>query len=579
MSPSFVLFAVMLLGVVAVSLLLIRMRQSLLIGYFLCGVLIANSGLLPVLGQENTTESIHQMAEFGIMLLLFTLGMEFSLGEIRHVRKLAFVGGGLQMGVTAVAAAISVALLLNAPPAQLLVLAVACALSSTAIPLKVFQDMELGASPGARTALAFAIFQDLFIIGFLVLLPVLFPSASGESAALAPELAWVAAKGVIFVAISVILARWVIPRLLHAVAGTRSKELFTLAVIGLCIGVALVAGLLNLSMVLGAFVAGLAVSESIYKHRIMADVLPLKDLFLTLFFVSVGLIVDVSAALRNAPLIIVACISLMLVKSVIVVLIGRLLRLRWRTAVLAAFGLCSGGEFSLVLLQKVGQLKPWPGDIEQVCLSVLALSMALVPMLMRHAEGVGTWLEKLFPVKHSGSAGDLPPAKRARILQDHAIICGYGPVGKSLAEALNAQGVPTLVIELNAQTARDLQKAGQPVLFADAAHYETWELAGLNRARLVAFTFPNIETVEQALPLIRPQYENLPILARTKFSSDSDRLLALGVNIIVLDEEESSRATIRHALSAIERPGAAAVSRESSLEAITPAKPKESSAT
>ena len=552
MPPTFVLFALMLVSVVIVSLLLVRIRQSLLVGYFLCGVVIANSGLLSTLGLDHDGEIIHQMAEFGVILLLFTLGIELSLGELRYVRRLAFVGGGWQMSLS-MALAVGVALAaLKLQVPHLVVLGVACALSSTAIPLKVFEDMDLASGPGARTALAVAIFQDLFVILFLVILPGMFPQGASEAASLWPELGRAAARGLIFVGISFALSRWVIPRLLHTVAASRSRELFTLAVVGLCIGVALIAGLLQLSMVLGAFVAGLAVSESIYKHRIMADVMPLKDLFLTLFFVSIGLMIDLPTAQRNAPVILLVALALMTAKTLIMLGVGRILRLRWKTAVLAAFGLCSGGEFSLVLLQKVGQLKPWPVDVEQVLLAAIALSMGLVPVLMRYAELVGAWLEKKLPLKLR-AADELPPAKRAKVMQDHAIVCGHGPVGKALVDALNEQGVTTLVIELNADTVRTLHKAGQPVLFADAAHHETWELAGVDRARMVAFTFPNPEPAIKALPLIRSIKPEIAVMARTKFTSDLESLQSAGVDILVLDEQESGRAAIRRALRVFEQ--------------------------
>lgn len=553
MPPTFVLFALMLVGVVVVSLLLVRIRQSLLVGYLLCGVVIANSGLLPALGLQYDGEVIHQMAEFGIILLLFTLGIELSLGELRFVRRLAFVGGGWQMAITMALALVAALATLKLQIPQLVVLSVVCALSSTAIPLKVFEDMGLASGPGARTALAVAIFQDLFVIIFLVVLPGMFPADAGDSTFMAPELGRIVGRGLIFVAISFALARWVIPRLLHTVARSRSRELFTLAVVGLCIGVALIAGLLQLSMALGAFVAGLAVSESIYKHRIMADVMPLKDLFLTLFFVSVGLMIDLPTALRNAPLIILVALALMVAKMLIMLGTGRILKLRWKTTVLAAFGLCSGGEFSLVLLQKVGQLKPWPGDVEQVLLAAIALSMGLVPVLMRYAEGFGGWLERRMPQTALAASGELSSAKRAKIMRDHAIVCGHGPVGKALVDALNEQGVATLVIELNADTARALHKSGQPVLFADAAHHETWELAGVDRARLVAFTFPNPGPAIQALPLIRGIKPEISVMARTKFTSDMETLQKAGVDILVLDEQESGRAVIRRALRVFEQ--------------------------
>jgi monovalent cation:H+ antiporter-2, CPA2 family len=546
--PTFTLLAVMLVGIVIVSLLLLRMRQSLLVAYFLCGMVIANSGVLDSLTAASE-DSIAQMSEVGVMLLLFTLGMEFSLGELRYLRKQAFLGGGLQVGLTMLIAAGILAGFTSLSPLLITIASVAIALSSTAISVKVFQDLGLQANPGARLALAIAIFQDLFIIAFLVLLPVLFTASHAAGGGIAWQMALVAGKGVLFVAISWLLARHVIPPLLHAVADTRNRELFTLSVAGLCIGVALLAGLLELSLALGAFVAGLAVSESIYKHRILADVQPLRDIFLALFFVSVGLMIDVSIALANWLPILCITALLIVIKATLVILIGcKAIGLRGRPSALAALGLASGGEFSLILIQKTSASATWPDGLDQILVASLAISMGLVPVIMRLADPLGERVERHLGRRRAQSSDPLPPARRAKIMEDHAIVCGYGPVGQSLVEKLALAGIPSVVIELNAKTARELAKAGQPVLFADARHSETWHLAGVSRARLIAFTFPNAEATAEALPVIREIKPEITILARTKFSSEADKLRALGVNLVVLDEAESGRAVVKEAL-------------------------------
>ena len=554
--PMFLLLAVMLLGVVAVSLLLLRIRQSLLVAYFLCGVAIANSGLLDGM-MAASGGGLAQMSEVGIMLLLFTLGMEFSLGELRYLRRQAFLGGGLQVGLTMLAAALVAAAVWSPPFPVVLVLAVAMALSSTAISVKVFQDSGLAASPGARFALAVAIFQDLFVIAFLVVLPLLAPSAASDDGSILAQMALVLGKGLFFVVLSWLLARHGIPRLLHAVADTRNRELFTLTVAGLCIGVALVAGLLGLSLALGAFVAGLAVSESIYKHRILADVQPLRDIFLALFFVSVGLMIDVRVALENWLPIVITTVALLTVKAAILIVVGcRFLGLRGKPAALAAMSLASGGEFSLVLLQKTALLPGWPHGLAQWMLASLTFSMGLVPVVMRLAEPLGGWLERRIGSRRPQASVELPPAKRVRILSDHAIVCGYGPVGQMLVQKLSLAGIASVVIELNAQTVRELAKAGQPVLFADARHRETWLLAGVERARLIAFTFPHAEITAEALAVIREIKPEITILARTKFASEEAGLRALGVNIVVLDEAESGRAMVKKAMCVFDHPEA-----------------------
>jgi CPA2 family monovalent cation:H+ antiporter-2 len=540
--PLFALLALMLAGVVMVSLLLLRLRQSMLAGYFICGVLIANSGVLALLGGGESHDQVSQMAEFGVVLLMFTLGLEFSLGDLRFLRRLAFVGGGWQMGLCMVVVAVASTALHSSSWQGAVLLSVALAMSSTAVSLKSFQDLGLEASPGARMALAVAIFQDLFIIVFFLFLPLLLPH-EGAATALMPRLGSLALRGGAFVILAGVAARWVIPWLLNAVTRTRSRELFTLSVIGSCVGLAFVGGLLGLGLALGAFVAGLAVSESIFKHRILADVMPLKDLFLTLFFVSVGLMIDIKAAMVLWLPICTLTAVLMLSKAGLVTVIARHLGLAHKQALMAGIGLCSAGEFSLVLLQNAGGAHLWSNDTQQTLLAASALSMGLLPALLKFGIPLGDWLVKRGwgrgkPVKVDG--GNL--RQRISGLTDHAIICGHGPVGEKLNKALLDSGVRTLVVELNADTVQKLQRQGQAVLFADASHEETWELTQLKNARMVALTFPDATVNAQALAMIREHRPDISVLARARFSSDVERLKRLGATQVVNDETEASRA-------------------------------------
>lgn len=549
-SPMFSLLALMLVGVVAVSLVLLRLRQSLLIAYFLCGVAIANTGLLESVAGESARETVATMSDYGVMLLLFVLGMEFSIGELKHLRRYAFTGGTLQMGITMAAAAAASWAYFGLSWSQLIVVAVACALSSTAISVKLYQDMGIAASSGARLALGIAIFQDVFVIFFLVILPALMAAGPGEGT-LGVALGGVVAKGLAFVGISVLLARYVIPRVLHAVAATKSRELFTLTVAGLCMGVALLAALMGLSVVLGAFVAGLAVSECIYKHRILSDVAPIKDLFLTIFFVSVGLGIEIAPLLEDWAVVLSVAAGLIAGKSLLVAALARLLGLSWRAAAAAGIGLGSAGEFSLVLMGKTAELTPWPDEVNQPLLAAMALSMALVPVLMRFSLPLGRWLEKNYPDLLRRHRRYEAEPRTGVELCDHAIVCGYGPVGQSLVAALSAQGVPSLVVDLNAQAIHQLQSAGQPALFADAAQREVWKLCGVDRAKLVAFTFPATPAVEAALGYVREENPAIAVMARTKFRSEAERLADIGADIVVLDEQESGRAMVKRALGVL----------------------------
>lgn len=549
-SPMFSLLALMLVGVVAVSLVLLHLRQSLLVAYFLCGVAIANSGLLTSIAGDQARETVATMSDYGVMLLLFVLGMEFTLGELKHLRRYAVFGGAWQMGVCMALAGLAAWSFFHLGWAQAVVVAVACALSSTAISVKLYQDMGISASSGARMALGVAIFQDIFVIFFLVLLPVLLASG-GEGNGLGPALILVVGKGLAFVGVSILLAKYVIPRVLFAVASTRSRELFTLTVAGLCMGVAFLAALMGLSVVLGAFVAGLAVSECMYKHRILSDVAPIKDLFLTIFFVSVGLGIDLQSLASDWGLVMGVAGALIVGKSFLVGLLARLLGLSWRAAATAGIGLGSAGEFSLVLMGKAEAMTAWPEGLNQALTAAMALSMALVPVLMRWAQPAGQWLDARHPNLWRRQHHFEGPTRSTVELSDHAIVCGYGPVGRALVSSLSTQGVPSLVVDLNATAIRGLLSNGQPALFADASQGEVWDLCGVERARMVAFTFPATPAVEAAVGHVREKNPAITVMARTKFRSEAEKLADIGADIVVLDEEESGRALVRRALGVL----------------------------
>ena len=550
-TPFFGLLALVLVMAVLMSLLLVRLKQSLLVGYFLVGILIANSGLLGLVGASKDDPVIGMLGELGVILLMFTLGIEFSIGELRHLWRTALFGGGLQVllcgGVGAAAARWA-----GMPGPEAMVVGVAVALSSTAVAMKSFQELGQPNNPGARAALGVALFQDILVILFMLVLPAIYGKGSGNAAA---GIAVALGKGLLFLGAALMLGKYGLTPVLHAVARTRSRELFTLTVIALCAAVALGGEALDLSLALGAFAAGLVVSESIFAHRILADVLPFKDLFLTIFFVSVGLMIDVPAVLASWPLVLVGTAAILLVKGGVVIGVSRLLKLPVRPALLAGASLASTGEFSLVLLARAGELRAIDPAVEQLLLACTAVTMGLVPSLMKGAGPFGRWLENRGLVqsrKAPANAPGLAPGAVVHGLADHAVICGYGPVGRSLNEAMRRCGVETLVLELNSDTVRTLKSEGQPVLFADATHPEALDLAHIERARMVAFTFPAVELTLAALPLVRERNPQVCVFGRAKFADEATRLRELGVNV-VHDEKESAGAMIRAAMGTYQR--------------------------
>lgn len=552
-SPLFGVISMVLLMAVLMALLLHRLKQNFLVGYMICGIIIANTSLLGSFGSESTEMDgvIAHLAEMGVILLMFTLGIEFSLGELKHLWRVSLIGGGIQVGtISAIGGAIAWFCGIR-PPAEVIVLAVSVALSSTAVAMKSFQDMGQPNNPSARTALAIALFDDIVVILFLLILPALFGKGEGS---VGGGIALAMGKGILFLGGTLLLGRYGITPLLHAVARTRSRELFTLAVVALCAGVAVLGALLGLSPALGAFAAGLIVSESIYRHRIMADIMPFKDLFLAIFFVSVGLQIDLGVVMSDWMRILGFSILILIVKGTIAFNVARLFKLPLRPALLTGAALSSSGEFSLVLLGKAADYRPADPSIQQLLLSCAAFTMALVPLLMRGSGPAGRALEMsgFFKPKKKTVAENLTPTMAIKEISDHAVICGYGPVGRALNEALKHSGVDTLVLELNSDTVRALKAKGQPVLFADASHPEALELAGIGRARMVAFTFPAAELTAAAVPLVREHNPGILIFGRAKFAAEVEALQALDIEVIQ-DERESAVAMIDAAKSVYQR--------------------------
>lgn len=534
---------------VLVSLVLVKFKQSLLVGYLLSGVLIGNFGLLWLTGMDNNDPVITNFAEIGVVLLMFTLGIEFSLSEFKHLWRTALIGGGLQVGITATLVGV-LARIFGFPVADSIVLGVAVALGSTAVAMMSFDALGQQNNPGARAGLGIALFQDILVILFFLLMPALYGQGQG---AVPLQIAIALGKGGIFLIGAWLLGRYGLTPLLHAVAKTRSRELFTLTIIALCAGVAYAGGALNLSLALGAFAAGLVVSESIYSHRILSDILPFKDLFLAIFFISVGLLIDLSIFATDGVRILCVSLVILLLKGTIAFFVLKFIKLPERPALLAAASLASTGEFSLVLIGKAGGYRPFDPATEQILLVCTALTMAVVPSLMKLARPTGKWLEMKGIFKaHTYLPVNLKPTEAIKAITDHAIICGYGPVGRSLNEALKRCGVDTLVLEQNSETVRMLKSEGQPVLFADATHPEALDLAGIQRARLVAFTFPAVSATCIAVPLVRERNPGIFIFARAKYAAEALRLSELGVQVIH-DERESAVAMVRAAVSTYQR--------------------------
>jgi CPA2 family monovalent cation:H+ antiporter-2 len=357
-------------------------------------------------------------------------------------------------------------------------------------------------------------------------------------------------KGGAFLAACFVLSRHGLPQLLLAVARSRSRELFTVTVIALCVGVAYGASWLGLSPALGAFAAGLVVSESIYSHRVMAEILPFKDLFLTIFFVSVGLLIDVGVVLDNWAWVLVGTVAILVVKFGVAFFAARRLGVSLKACLLAAASLASTGEFSLVLLDRVAELGAIPSQAQQVLLAATAIGMGLVPGLMRGMGLLAPVLERRgWMARRQNCLEELTAHGGMSEMEDHVIVCGYGPVGRNLSESLARCGIRYLVVELNADTVHELRRKGVTVLFADARQPEVLEMAHVERARSIAFTFPDAAAALAGMKLAREKNPEILVYARAKFSAEAKSLRHAGANQVFHDERESGQAMMKSIVS------------------------------
>lgn len=536
--PFFILLTLVLSSVVVVSLVFNKFSQSLLVGYFLCGIILANSGVLEWAGVADTGV-IAALSEIGVVLLLFTLGIEFSLGELKSLRRPALLGGGVQVGLT-VLVTLGIAMLLGLSFKHALIVGFAVSLSSTAVSLKTFQDMGLPDSPQGRTALGIAIFQDLAAILFMVLLPAL-GGGEGEGGGLMMAMV----KGGLFMLGIIVLSRHGFPQMLDAVARTRSRELFTVTVVGMCAAVALVSGLLGLSPALGAFAAGVVVSESIYSHRVLSDILPFKDLFLTVFFVSVGLLIDLDEVKDHWLTIATATVAILVLKGAIVAMAAKMSGLRMGTWLTTAAALASTGEFSIVLLNRAGDFNILTPHWEQILLASTAISMGLVPTLMKSSLGIVQKMRRHQAADACRKDVEMGMGGQIHGISDHIIICGYGPVGRNLHANLRRANVRVIVMEMNPVTVKELMRAGVKCLFADAKDREALEVAHIERARGIAITFPDKEAALGALRTAREMNPGIVVYARSKFAPEVEELQRAGVDHVLYDEEQSGLALTR----------------------------------
>jgi len=515
------------------------LHQPVILGYLVAGVLIGP--FTP--GPSATQQSIETLAEIGVAFLMFALGAEFSFAELRQLGRLATLGGPLQIAVT-MALGPLVAPVLGLSFSQGIFLGALLSLSSTVVVLKVLMGRGEQQSRHGRVTLGILIAQDLAVVPMVIVLPAL---VGGDSAQVARDLAFATIKvGLVLLVVYTVGTRGV-PWLLERAAVPRTRELFILAVVSLALGTALITQLAGLSLAFGAFLAGLVVAESAYRTQVIAEILPLRDLFAALFFVSVGMLINPSALIGQAafviPLVLVVLVGKSLVGTLVVVILGLPLRI----AVLTGVSLAQVGEFSFVLA-RIGVVDGViPSQVFDLVLATALVSIVLTPTLLRGAPLFQHVIARLPFLRGELTDAEPGPTLGER-MHDHVIIAGYGRVGRELARELKRRGQNYVVVEYNPALVRDMRAKGVPVIYGDAANPVVLDYAGLETAQLLAVLVPDVVTAELATRTAHQLRPDVNIIARVSQASDVERLRDAGAREVVQPEFEAGVKVIRCAL-------------------------------
>ncbi|MGB0883602.1 MAG: cation:proton antiporter [Flavobacteriales bacterium] len=527
---------------VAIVFVLQRLKLPSIIGFLLTGVLIGPYGLSLI----NAVKEVEVLSEVGVILLLFVIGMELSIKQLISIKKTVFIGGFLQVGLTIGLAAILYHFLGNSWTESVFI-GFLFSLSSTAIVLKTLQDRQEISEPHARNALAILIFQDIIVVPMMLVTPMM----AGESTALGLEILMLLLKSVLVVAVTYILARFIVPKLMHAVAKTNSKELFLLVTVTLCFAIAFLTSEIGLSLALGAFIAGLIVSESEYSHQATSIILPFRELFTSFFFVSVGMLLDVNFFVANIPLIIVLVLVVLVLKSLIVAVAIRLLNYSSKTALLTGLSLFQIGEFAFIL-SKVGiEYNLISPQTNQYFLSISIVSMILTPFVIIFSEKIATRYMKISQKiglnQTSVEEGNLDELSEQH-LTNHLVIIGYGINGSNLAKAAKASNIPFVVLETNAKIVQREKQKGLPIIFGDATEPHILEAVHLSNARAAVIAVSGNIATETILRNIRSISDSLYLVVRTRYVSKASELLALGADEVIPEEFETSIQIFEHIL-------------------------------
>jgi CPA2 family monovalent cation:H+ antiporter-2 len=543
---SFVLEVLLVIGAAVIGAALFeRLRLPAVAGLLVTGAIVGPGGL----GLVEDPDRVRVLAEFGVALLLFEIGLELPIEALRRVWRVAALSGALQVSVT-VAGVAFLATAAGAPVATAIVMGMLVSLSSTALVMRVLAQRGETDAPHGRLSVGILLFQDLCLVPFLLSVPILSGEVEREWEPLALAIGQdILALGVLFGA-----ARFLLPWLLERIARLQSPDLFSLFAFLMAIGSALAAEAMGLTLAVGAFIAGLVVSASPYSHQLFAEVVPLRGVLLGIFFTAVGMLFDPDVAVEAWRGILLFVGGVVIVKTgIIVVVLALVLRQGLRIGILTGLGLAQTGEFSFVLADAAAPAGLLDESLQQVFVAGSVLTLIATPFLVRGApylaRALGGGIERL------GLAPDV--AAGADAASDHVVIVGFGLAGRTLGRVLKASDIPYRSVDQNPHTVAEAQRRGEPVLFGDATRAAILENLAVRRAKLVCVAINDPAATRRCISVVRALAPDVRIVVRAHYVQELDQLFAAGATEVVAEEFESTIDLFSKVLRAFDIPSQA----------------------
>jgi len=529
---------------ITVIFLFIRIRVPSIIGFILTGILAGPQGL----GLIGAGGEVEYLSELGVVLLLFTIGIEFSLKNLLQIKRSVLLGGSLQVGIT-LAVTYGFSRFGGFAWNKSIFIGFLVALSSTAIVLKLLDERAEITSPQGRNTVAILIFQDLIVVPMMIVVPFLAGVRGGDTT----EFISILVKGVALMVFVYLSYKWIVPKLLYQIAKTRSRELFLLSIVMICLGVAWLTSEMGLSLALGAFLAGLIISESEYSHEALGRILPFRDIFVSFFFISIGMLLDVSFFLENIGLILCLATGIVILKATTGGLATLFLGYPLRIAVLVGLALAQIGEFSFILSKTGMAYELIDRTAYQMFLNVSLITMAATPFILNFSSGLADLSVRLpFPgiLKSRFQPLDAPTQFHKReTLTDHLLVIGFGVNGRNVSRAAKMAAVPYIILEINPETVRKERAAGQPIYYGDATQEAVLKHVDVEHARVAVIAIPDAAATRRITAVLREMNPKLHIIARTRVVSEVPPLYELGADEVIPEEFETSIEIFSRALA------------------------------